>query len=526
MAITQGTTERNLRTLCRATLLAILLLAPLCLWWPTMSGWAALASGVLGVWVLWLCWRTTGGQARIPFHMLNLALLGVMAVEAYHLVRSGLGQPEYDDWALNGQLDISLVLQVALIALLVMMTQDLVSSMRWPWLGVTLLGLATVAGSLVALGFGPDERGRLMLSLMGWTGLAMFLSPLWRIDEVDGPHREQIRRMVGRHARGLLGLAVAIALAGLCPSSVPLVLLAGGFTLLVSALCLPGRRWQMLLAGLVALGAALLLGWLLGWLRWPSWPHGLAGWLGQGEKAIGNVWAWDAGPVFLAGTIGWAGMLWMAGGMAGCLVWAMAHTRRGHKGDLLRAVLWVFAATLATLALLAPGGLFTPAVNVVFALTWALLPGMLGQTPRLRSGWWILIPLLALCVLFGLARNDGLLTWMVVSLHAGEGLLKEDSLLHLAVGWLLTQVLLWLLARRWWMALLAGAVSIAAEATGELAQYFYYSRTGRHAEGGDVMMHAIGALAAIVLYALSRGSLWCESPDIPPASIEHRPGIT
>jgi len=156
------------------------------------------------------------------------------------------------------------------------------------------------------------------------------------------------------------------------------------------------------------------------------------------------------------------------------------------------------------------GGLFVPAVTLGGALMWGMLPAMVGRPTRERSGATLLAAILLLTVLLGISRTSGLVTWSTRAFGLG------DKFRHGVIGFLLAEILAWLIgARRVWLGLAGIAIAAAAGGLGEMVQGML--RSGRSAEFADWIAHALGSAAAILPYLLCMGSRACESPDVPAA---------
>ncbi|NQU74703.1 MAG: hypothetical protein HQ546_00135 [Planctomycetes bacterium] len=507
MTVPLGTSSEALARIARWSLRTTILAVPLTLWWPSIEGWAAFAAAVLTVWLCWFCWRMTSGRTEVPGHLIHLALVGILAVGSYHLIGSQLNPAAKIHRALCGEFNAALVVHVALIALVVMLAHDLLGRADTGSLAATVLGLVVISGSLTGLAVARPEQGRIMLAMLGWAGVAILCRPFWRLSAAQttpGGHGVYKAHLAVECLRALAVLAAAVALSVACPPSVVLMTAALAATLVLGACCLPARRrwWAWgAVAAAVATGIQL---WGLWPVRWPAWPSGGLGWLGRGEQAILELPVWDWSLSVLVGSVGWVGVLWFLAGLTGCLVWAMRHAREANAGDHARGLLTAVAAVVATTAMLTPGGFFNPAVNVVFAVTWALLPRAFGLRPINHSGWWLLAGIVGVSLMLGLASHRGLLMWMTAAVGRGE------ITLHVVVGALITLALLWLLHRRRWWALLAAGLSLVAGGIGELAQEVISTHQG---EWIDAAGHAAGALAALILFILCRASRWSESPD-------------
>jgi hypothetical protein len=226
---------------------------------------------------------------------------------------------------------------------------------------------------------------------------------------------------------------------------------------------------------------------------------------GVGEQAFRQVSAADSGVVVLAATLGWAPAACFVGGLvvlAGCM---LRHARAAHGGEQARAIVWTAAAGTAAAALLAPGGLFIPAVVLAFAFVWGLLPAMLGRQDSPRSGLYLLAAAAGLICLLGVVRQEGLLAWVTAAFGVG------DTFVHVVCSLLLTLLLAWTLgSRRLGLGLLAIALVVVGGAMGEVIQELFTSRGG---ELRDWVNDLIGCAIATPLYLLCLGARWCESPD-------------
>ncbi len=498
MPITIGTNARRLNTITRWSLVLSLLAAPLALWWPSYHGWTALliASGCLLLG--WLCWRTTAGRTDVTTHPLQLALLGLIGLETWRIF--AIEGSSGGKFSLHGVLDVAAVTHLALLSLLLMLTGDLLRPMiRRAWLP-TALGAATITGAIGGLCLGEPGDGEMMLALMGWTGVAIFCWPAWSRRAVRPTGTPTDRwRTAGRYARIIAAITPAAALAALCPPAVAVVAGAVALTLFLGAFCLHGMRLEMALASLLAAVSAIVQASTLGW-RWSQpWPTGLAGWIGVGEQALLTVTPWKDGPGLIVAALGWGGALWLAGWLLICLCGTMLSATGRQSGG--RALLGGLTAVLAAAAMVAPGGLFCPAVNVTFVLAWAALPMLAGRRAGHRSGWWALVTWVLLATVLGLGRKSGHLRWFLAVVGG------DDRTLHILFGWLTTQVLLWRLGLSWRGALVAVGVSLAVGAGGEAAQRMLSTR---NAQLGDLAHHLVGVAIALTLYTLCKISLWCE----------------
>lgn len=503
-----GRSARLLRGICRAGLVVLLLTAPATLWWPSVPGWAAFTAALMTIWGAWICWRILAGQRTIPTHPIHLALAIVAAGAVAHLVAYSRMRTNWPG-QIGGEFNASLMMHMGLLALLVLLCQDLLTKATLGATGQTLLGLSAFAGAVAALVLSRAAHGHLMAALMGWAGVAVFVRPLV----------EAARLAAGTSRARVVRLAIAVVMSAvltvLCPASLTFVAAALAVTALMAAALLKQHRAMWLLAALVAAASAVLQAsaWQLHIL--PRWPVGAAQWLGRGEAALADYDTRQSGLSLLAGVIGWAGaaavlILLLAGLLR--IIWPWRSLSASRHGE---ALLMVLAALLALAAWLAPAGLFCPAVNVMLAVVWAALPGAFGRPAAMRSGWWLLGCMLLVALTHGLSSHRGLMMWMLFVFGHG------DLTAHTLVGLFLTLLLLWLLdGRRWgpWVALAAG---LAAGPGGELAQQLFSSH---RAESPDVLAHMLGAAVALVAYALCRLARWAQGPRWASGAGEEVPG--
>jgi len=264
---------------------------------------------------------------------------------------------------------------------------------------------------------------------------------------------------------------------------------------------------------LLAIGAALTAGAAMAavFLR-PALPNfgGVQdSWFGRGEEAFGDVSASDSGFVVLAETIGWAGVAWVTIGLGVCIVGLMVRARSHPPADHARATAWTVATALTGAAMLMPGGLFFPSATLAAALTWGLLPMMLGRPPRRRPGILLLVATMAMMAMIGLSRAQGLPSWSSMALGA------DKNFLHGPAGFLLAMIVAWLIGcRNAWLGLAGIAAVALAGGAAEWMQSTLVSWRG--SESKDWVYHAVGAAVTVVPYLLAVGSRLCESPDVRP----------
>lgn len=482
-------------------------------WWPGYRSWGAMAVGLLVVLTLWLVWRTVRGDRTVPGHPVHAVLLLPAAVLAFHVVAAAPGQPPVHVKLLAGGLNVSMVFQLALLAGGVLLTQSLLPRAARHVVVLGLCGAAMMCGPAAAMLFARTRPVRTALALVGFGGIGVWLSMLWGLRrrpateaQPPGPAPGRARAAcVAVAALAAIGLTAIAPLQGLLMAGV----LAG--TLLLAGIVFRRRRIVLLCAGgLLAIGVAAALAgvrWIRAALVELIRHAGQAYGLGEGEEAFRQVSAANSGLVVMAAAVGWVVAACFVAGLAFCVAWLLLHARRRRWGDQGRAIVWSAAAGALACALLAPGGLFIPSVTLAVAFVWGLLPAMLGRQDRPRPGWMLLAGVLLPVVLLGVARGDGLLSWISAALRA------HDALLHGAAGFLTAMLLAWLLAGRWWLGLVGIALAALAGGAGEVVQFLAASGT---VEFRDWLNHALGSAIAVGPYLLCLGARWCESPDAAP----------
>jgi hypothetical protein len=526
MAIPLGTTARQLQALARAALAAVIVLAMLAWWWPGYRRWGAAAAGVAGVLVLWVLWRIVSADRKVPGHPIHLVLLLPAVVLSVHLGGIALGTPAGSTWQLAGALDVSMVfVQFGLTALTVMLTQSLLPDPIRHVVVPTLCGAAMVIGPGAALawaGGGPARPALALLAFAGvgvWIAMSLSFAPPRLVVQASCLHSGVqtpcsprpagwLRHKAVRGACVAVGVLVAAALAVAAPGQALAGAAMVAVALLLAGAILPGRSRILLAGGGLGAAVAIAVGAI------PSVRGAVAavvrqaatsGAWGVGEQAFRQVSASDSGVVVLAATLGWAPAGLFLGGLAvlaGCM---LRHARTAQPAEQAAAIAWTAAAGIATAALLAPGGLFIPAVVLAFAFVWALLPAMLGRADPPRSNLYLLAAMGGLICLLGVVRQEGLLAWVTSAFGVG------DAFIHVVSALLLTLLLTWTLgSRRLGLGLLAIALVIAGGGLGEVFQELFTARGG---ELRDWINDVLGCALATPLYLLCLGARWCESPD-------------
>jgi VanZ family protein len=496
------TTSRHLSAIARWLLVVLILMGSLTWWFAGYGVWAGLASGLLTVLVIQLMSQIAAGDTSLPGSPVHAVLVPAALILIWHLGVSGMGGRGLSA-GLEGDVTSSLLLHLALLSLGIMLVQELLSAAASGAVVLMLGGLAMIGSAALGMLLGPPEQPHGALAMLGFAGVGVLLTGFWppRDEEAnyeDGPHWSQ--HPLVRRGRLAVAAAGAVALAVAAPVQAGAVSVVAGLAMVVGAVAFGSYRRRLLGGGVLLLvcGAAA---WL--WLGEPLWRVELvlaASPIGRGELA--DVEPADGGLRFLGGMIGSLGVAATAAVfvlvLAGMLV--RSHPDRHYPA---RAVVWLATATVAGMAMLATGGMFTPSVSLGLILTWGLLSPMLQRQAPRRSGWIMLVVLAMLVVLLGLTRRAGLAIWMPVALRLG------DKFVHGLAGFLLALVLAWLLGRRRWYWGLAGAAIAASLALG--GEAMQYLLTERNAEWADALAHLAGSGLGAVLYLLAHGARLTES---------------
>ena len=522
MSIPIGTTSRQLGALVRWMYLTVVLAGMLTWWWPDYSSWGALIGGLMIAMLLWLCWQTVSVNRTVPGHPIYLVLLVPAAVLTYHLARTGLGGGRGEGSSLvNGGLNASLLFHMVTLALAVMLSQSLLPKAITYAAVVRICGAAMIGGGILAGFRGDAAPVCLAMSLVGYGGLAVWLAPLWRIS-ISSAHQgfnPSAHHYSLRICYLAAGVLAGVVLAWNSPPAAILASIGAGITLVTASVTFSRRSRGLLLAGAILAVGGGLAGAIRGGVLPESLPLG-GPWLGSGENAFGQVVAQDgelleavsarhSGLRILCRTIGTAPAMLTLAGLTGCLVMFLVRARRDHAGDKARCVAWTVASLLCAGALLSVGGLFMPAVVLAVGLTWGLAAEAAGRSSRPRPAVTVLVILMAVMVLMGVAKSNGLIVWAANSLWPGNG---GDKLLHAVFGMMLSMTLAWMMGSRqlrWGLA--AIVLAVLAGGLGEIVQYL--TTTGRSVEWSDWGAHAAGSIAAVVPYLLCVGARQCESRD-------------
>jgi hypothetical protein len=505
MAIPTGTTSRQLHAVLGWILTGVVGIGMLTWWWPGYPTWGGVVMGLLLVWALWLAWRTLSGDGTVPGNPVHLALLGPAVILTYHLARSGLGTATAREGTLAGEINISMLFQIAALSLTVLLTQSLLVSVSRRGMHVSFCGAAMMGGSAAAMIWGHAESVPHSLAPLGLAGVAVWLTPLW------SDHRDSAITVTGvlNSPARLMRVGVAVIAACLLIQASPprgVFLSAGavGCVLLLAGLGFRRYRAVTLSAGILAAGGCILP-LAMGLVKLPDFRLLDLTWFGGGEQSIRHISSAGGGVLVLLGSVGPVGLLWSVICLAASLGWLLI--RSGSIGSVRqwRAIFWTMASALVGCSLLVGGGLVIPACTLAAGFVWGLLPAMLGRAGRSRNGAIVLACLLAMTVLLGLARKDGLVAWSVMSFG------MADNFLHAVTGFILAMVVAWTVGRRKVALGLAGIGATAlAGGLGELLQAVASLRT---AEWRDWITHALGCAAALAPYLLAMGARLCESAD-------------
>jgi len=523
MAIPVGTTARQTETVARWMLTGIVLLGMLTWWWPGYQAWGALAAALLIVFALWLIKKIAAAERKVLGHPLYLVLLGPACVLAYHLASTSLKGQDMPFHAVGGAMNVSMLFQMGLLAVGVLLSQGLLSKAVSHISVLSVCGAAMMCGSAAALVWGRAYPVRNALAFLGFAGIGVWLSPLWALRPAN-PLRPSVLVSSKPLRRLCLGVGVAfgvmLMLAAAQQAIAAAVVVAG--VLLLAALIFHKRRARCLVGGVVSLAVAAILSLII---RPEFHPVGAysAGALGRGESAFCELSSKDSGLVVLGATTGWAGLMWLLGGMVVCVVWLLGHSRRQRQGDQARAIAWTSASVLTLCAFLSTGGPFMPAVTLGAAFTWGLLPLMLGRQSAYRPGAILLVAWLAVMMPLGLARSEGLVSWCVQAFGMG------DTFLHVLAGFYLALLVVWLmgvnrirlgLVAILLVALAGGVVEVLQSLVGRgpsLAAMWEYlfAPPGTKLPNWlrDWLCHSLGAALAVVPYLLAMGARACESAD-------------
>jgi len=520
MAIPIGATAGQFSSIARWTFACLVVLAVFAWASPSTAGWGAVLIGLLVTLLIWLMCQTTEGRRTVPAHPVQWVLLVPAGILAYHLGRQSLPTPPDPLSHMDGAVNVSMLLQVAMLSLGIMLSQSLLPKAAQHVVALGICGAAMMSAPLAARLYGDEsvQAMRHTLALLAFAGVGVWLSSLWGVGwrtEVWTPERrgKKPRASSGASVKVARVAIVAVAAAVSCwltwvsPPAAMLAAAALGGVVLLGGVVFPGNRAVLLVAGGVVTGGALLASGIVPRLAEISLNAGEMGLVGLGELAFGRVSASDNGLTVLAWTIGWGGVWWMAGGMVVCIAYLMSRARTRRAWDRRRVIVWTWATVLSSCAMLSVGGLFSPAMVLSASLTWGLMPRMVGRGGEERSGGVFLLVLAAMAVVLGIARNGGLIHWSVSALFAAP---RIDKYLHVGTGVFLTMTMAWLMsARHKWLGVVGICLAAGAGVLGEVVQLAFQ----RQMDLRDVGAHLVGCAAGAIPFLLCMGARWCESPD-------------
>ncbi len=458
MAIPIGTTSRQLQSLARWSLMVVFVLGMFAWTAPSYYAWGSLVGGLLAVLAIWILARTVAGDRTVSVHPIQLVILTVGIIVSYHLSRNALGVDNSGD-DLAGAMDMSMFFHLLLLALAVMLSQDLISTVQNRLLVPAVLGASMMAGAGFGLLIG-DQLSRWSLTLLGLAGLCVWLSPIAELN---------------RAAAGFESLRIRIA----------------------------RIVWPMVaIVALACFGAFVIVA---GDFDTPSIGPGPKGAFGSGGAAFTSVWAGNNGFAVLGLATGWVGLSLAVGGSLASLGYMLARASWPLGFAKVRPILWVAAALLAGGAFVCPGGWSSPGITLAVAMTWAALPAALSRPVKTVWGAVLVVILVGFMLLLGLTMRLGLVFWVA----RAHGL--DDTYMHVMVGFWLALSLAWLVgARNWWAGLLGIVFAAGAGGAGEAMQITLSSRS---AQVTDWQAHAVGCGIVVLPYMLAMGARWCESPD-------------
>ncbi len=289
MAIPIGRTSSQLEALARWMLACVIIFGVFTWWWPEYRSWGALSAGLIIVFVLWLLERIVASERLVPGHPIHIVLLVPAVILTIHAVRDGITRDDSGPLGFGGALDITMLYQFALVSLGVMVTQSLMPRAARHAAVLALCGIAMMGGTAVALASQKTAGIASSLSLIGFGGVGVWLSPIWGLaptDTADAPDRHILRHPVIRAAQVIVAVLAAVLLAILAPRQA--VLAAGAFaaTLIVSGMVFHQRRVPLLIAGgLLAIAAVCMR--FLAVKSLPGFDASVEGLFGRGEAAAG-----------------------------------------------------------------------------------------------------------------------------------------------------------------------------------------------------------------------------------------------
>ena len=331
-------------------------------WWCVgYRSWGALTAGLLTVLGLWLMWRTVSGDRTVPGHPFHMILAAPAGILTWHFVRHSLLAPPPAPGALAGALDLSMLYHLAILAGLVLLTQSLLPGDSGGMAVVAACGAAMMVGPIVAVAWGQTVETRSALALLGFAGVAVWLSLLW-----GGAPRVLPRRVLWPACMAI-GTGSAAVFAWAAPCAAVWAGIVVGVALVAGGAVFPRRRVVLLgVGGVLAVGGLGLLGMLGGPVVGVDLPAATC--IGSGEEAFVRLSTASSGLAVLVSVVGWCGCAWILVGACVCTVRLLQQSAR-YGVDRGRAVVWVAAAGLSGSAMLAGGGAFIPTASLAVAFT-------------------------------------------------------------------------------------------------------------------------------------------------------------
>ena len=471
--------------------------------WPARSAWVALILGALGLWAGWLYWRTAMADRDVPGHLLHPFLGAVLLILLGHLLAGAGTDPQAGRLQLlNG--DTSLLTRLLILALLVLMAQDVfsrVGELRW---GLTACGVVLAVGNLLRLLAAGKVPGAAAITLSGLTGVGMLLSPLLLPMGRPGGLVASVTARRLRSVATVARVSAATVLASLLLTAQPeggaafmIAFAAVGGALLLSAVFLRAHRGRLAALGVVLMAVAVVGAVRMG-ASLPGWlarlePLGMGGRLARPEASGAQVLGFSAG---------WLGLGLVVAGLVVSLVWSLRASVAAAKADQARSALWAAVVAVSGCALLGPGGLSVPSVTVTAGLTWGLVPRMMVHRVRRFHGLPVMVAFGAALAVLALEQRTTGTTWDVLARRYGDGAM------HLFATFMLAGVLFWQVrAGRWWQALACALAAGLVASAGELAQGLLSTRA---AEWSDVAWDFLGAAGALGVFLLLSGVMWVE----------------
>lgn len=486
-------------------MLAGVVLAGLAMPMPGYDAWGILLVGGLLAWLVWLLERLVWRHGRLPGNWIHLGLLGPAMILAGHIVLGRFAGGKTG--SLSDGISSSLMIHLALLSLLVVLTQSFCAS-RGPAVVVcSLVGVAMMAVGIAGQ-FAPTlARLGGSLALIGLAGVGVCL---WPMAGALGPARRprwpeltrasKIVRLIASLAAGL-GLMVISYQAERIWLVAALLAGVGG----VSMLARRSRKLAILLAGPMAV--------LLGCHGLGSPAPGSV--LGLGDQGFAFVTASNAGLAMLEATTGKLGSVLLYVCVSGVSTWILLSKPDPGQGIWVRPLV-VLSALLATAALLVPGGYVSPMAGMAFAFCWGMVPMATGLARPPRRAWLMAGFVLLLMMTINLATDPGLL------LRASKAVNLSDKSLHIMAGFVLAMVLAWWLGSwRWWAGLIMLAIAVVAGPAGEYIQERY---TSRDVESLDIWAHVKGVSLAAGLYLVCVIARWAEASAVKGKPWHHQAG--